>query len=405
MNMWNAFSQVLAKYAVLFHSAIHIVDHNGIILCSHNDMLLGESFLREPEKYCNTMLKQPIHPDTYLFCTELFEQQNVKYYLINEEKTPNQISVNSEAIKIALSCFLNMPQTETGEEQNLQLINKQQDIIDILLHANIKQAEVQAMLQLYEIDDSRLRIAIVIELDFQSNRYFNININLGYQPVLEKIRSEILETVRSNRYFNTQDIYGFYGTNEIVVLKSFIPTADLTRIYLALDHICNTLLNNLSRFSLLKVKLAYGNIYSDIIMAKESYSEAKQIISIGKVEHFEDDFYSIDTIMIDSICKCLHPHIIYKILIPYIKMLSDGTGEHLYDFLTCSETFVDCCMSFTRASKISSIHRNTYNKRLLKIKELTALDPITNFKDALIIKLINVYIRQNPDFLDVNQMR
>ena len=99
-------------------------------------------------------------------------------------------------------------------------------------------------------------------------------------------------------------------------------------------------------------------------------------------------------ILIDSICYSLHPQIIDKIILPNIRILADRQGSNYADLLTCCECFVDCCMNVKNAAEKASIHRNTLNTRLSKLKSLTGLDPINSFQDALTLKLLAVYVRQ-----------
>jgi carbohydrate diacid regulator len=52
-------------------------------------------------------------------------------------------------------------------------------------------------------------------------------------------------------------------------------------------------------------------------------------------------------------------------------------------------------MNISRTAKNSALHRNTISSRLEKLKTLTSLNPANNFRDAFIIKMLAIYVRQN----------
>ncbi len=268
-------------------------------------------------------------------------------------------------------------------------------LVQALLEGSRSREDILALAHRAELDEALLRSTICIELDYKINHYFNINLNLGYVSLLENLRAEILEKLRRNKYLNTQDFFGFYGTDRLVISKSFLPGADSSRIYLALDRICHQILEDLSQFQLLEARMAYGNLYGDLFSVRKSYDEAQEILTLGKLQDPDLGFYSIGGILLDNICRFLHPQIVNKIILPTLQQLCDEEGHFLYDLLRCGEVFVDHCMDYTAAAAAAYMHRNTLKTKLTRLTDLTGLHPTEDFTHALIIKLLAVYARQN----------
>lgn len=141
--------------------------------------------------------------------------------------------------------------------------------------------------------------------------------------------------------------------------------------------------------------MAYGNPYGDLFSVRKSYDEAQEILTLGKLQDPDLGFYSIGGILLDNICRFLHPQIVNKIILPTLQQLCDEEGHFLYDLLRCGEVFVDHCMDYTAASAAAYMHRNTLKTKLTRLTDLTGLRPTEDFTHALIIKLLAVYARQN----------
>ena len=268
------------------------------------------------------------------------------------------------------------------------------DIIQALLGDKPNLINAKQLMEKENIDISIARSIIYIELSFQTNEYFNINLNLGYSPVLNKARQEIMQFMRDNKYFNAQDIYGYLSDNEFVIMKSFLATGDTTKIYKALDYICMNIETGLDAIELLDAKIAYGNLYTSLSELPSSMLEAKSLISIGKAEYTNQHFYAIDKLVFGSICKNLPPQITEKILIPSLAKLSLEYPTSYKELLHTAKVFIDNCMNFSITAEKMGIHRNTLNKRIERIEYTTGLDIKNCFQDALLIKFMDYIANQ-----------
>ncbi|MDR1587657.1 MAG: helix-turn-helix domain-containing protein [Treponema sp.] len=267
-------------------------------------------------------------------------------------------------------------------------------IAQMLLSDKPDMEKLLPMMNRQELDPSLLRTVICISLKFHQTNYFNINLSLGYQASIERIRTEVIKRLKANRYLNSQDMVHQYNGNTIAIIKSFISTADRTRIYLSLDKICHDLGRTLKEFSAFSFGIAYGNLSYGVNELKKSLSEAMEIIAIGQRTRPDEHLYILEYILFDNVCHYLYPQIISKMIEPAIAKLRKKDGTLPAELVSCAEAFVDNCMSFSRTAKNHRTHRNTITSRLEKLKILTGLDPVNSFRDAFVIKMLATYVRQ-----------
>lgn len=275
-------------------------------------------------------------------------------------------------------------------------------LVHSLLADPLDAYEIQSRMNELELDPALLRAVICISLDYRQNRYFNINLNLGYQSSGERIKNEVACRVRSGKYFNSQDLCVGYDANTVLVVKSFQPLSDRTKAHLALDRICLDIAAALSDMPAVSFSMACGNAYEGIARVRESYAEAREIIDIGRRTHpggagqeVGSGYFRLSDIMFDSVCRFLNPLTRTNVIDPYLDLLYRREGRIQKEIIECGELFVDCCMNLAAAAKTGYLHRNTIAGRLRKLEELTGLVPASNFRDAFIVKMLAVHIRQH----------
>lgn len=268
-------------------------------------------------------------------------------------------------------------------------------IARLLLNNKVDTEKAAAMMINLEMDPNLLRAVICIKLEYHQTSYFNINLNLGYQSSMERIKNEAIQKICNNKYFNSQDIVHSLDRNTIVIIKSFIPVNDYSKIYLSLDKICEEIEKALISFTAFSFCMAYGNLYYGITDLNKSFNEANDIIGLGQKNKPEDHFYVLENILFENVCHFLHPQIINKILLPNINKLICKDGTIMKELIETAEVYIDHCMNFTATSEVMHLHRNTIGSRLEKLEALTGLSPNDSFRDAFIIKMIAVYIQHN----------
>ena len=186
-----------------------------------------------------------------------------------------------------------------------------------------------------------------------------------------------------------------YDYDTAIIIKSFIPGPELSRIYLSLDKICESVAENCSDFKSINFKLACGSIYSDIKDVPKSFMEAEDLIKIGIRSKKETNIFMPENMIFESLCYYMNSQIKNKSILSTISMLTKKDGSIASDILECAEAYVDSCMNVTETALKTGLHRNTINARLEKLYQMTGLKPSKSFRDAFIIKETAVYLRQN----------
>lgn len=248
-----------------------------------------------------------------------------------------------------------------------------------------------------DMDPELLRCVIYIKLSYRQNNYFNIKLNLGYSSGIEQFKSRFIEKLSANLYFNSQDIVFMYDYDTALIIKSFIPGPDLSRIYRSLDRICESVAADCSDFKSAGFKIACGSIYASLDDVPKSFREAEELINIGLRSKKDTDIFLPENMLFESLSYYMNSQIKNKIILSTISSLTKKDGHMASDIIDCAEAYVDSCMNVTETAKITGLHRNTINSRLDKLRQMTGLDPSKSFRDAFIIKETAVYIRQNTE--------
>ena len=262
-----------------------------------------------------------------------------------------------------------------------------------ILSDNVNVEAIISMMNSIEMDPSLLRCVICISLNHHKANYFNINLNLGYQSSIERINHEVAARLKSSKYLNSQDILYSYDRNTIVVIKSFVPVKDYSKIYLSLDKICQDFEDVLDRFTSFSFYMAYGNLYQDLADLKKSHLEACKTIDIGRRTNPQQRFFVLDNILYEAIFHSLNTQIINKIILPTITKLTGKDNVVRTEMVDCAEAYIDCCMNLSETSAKIFLHRNTISARLEKLRTITGLDPANSFSDAFIVKMLALYLR------------
>ncbi|WP_169312594.1 PucR family transcriptional regulator [Leadbettera azotonutricia] len=373
------------------NSVIHVTNEEGRILASTESKRMGTK--SSTAQYIIQVLRPAAikSAEFVAYGTPIYFNKELSGCVVIRgpaDSAPRQ----GELIRVSIESALEYEYYMRNREQNE---DGTASIALMLLSDKIDAERLVPLMNKHELDNMLLRSVLCISLKFHQTSYFNINLNLGYQAGIERIRAEAVKRIKANRYLNSQDIVYVYDGNTIVIIKSFIPVSDYSRIYLSLDKICQDVARTLSEFSAFSFGISYGNVSYGINELKKSLQEAMEIISIGQRTQPKEQLFILEHILFDNICHYLYPQIVNKLIEPAISKLTKKDGSIQQDLISCAEAFVDNCMSFSRTAQNTMLHRNTINSRLAKLTSLTGLDPAHSFRDAFIIKMLATYIRQN----------
>ena len=303
----------------------------------------------------------------------------------------SSVAVHGGTIRLFLETFLEYENLrQHSDEESGELVQ----LARLLLSTQVDAERATSLMYRREMDPNLLRSVICIRLEYHQTRYFNINLSLGYQSSIECIKQEAVQKLRAGRYLNSQDIVHVFNRNTLVVIKSFIPVDDLSRIYLSLDAICRDMAEALAPFTAFSFHIAYGNLYAGINSLKKSLDQAFETIDIGRVAQPEERVHILEDLLFEKIGQNLDSQIVNKLLQPGIKKLLRKDGSAPHKLIDCCEAYVDCCMNFSATAERTGLHRNTISARLEKLKQLTGLDPAASFHDAFLVKMLAVCLRE-----------
>lgn len=266
-------------------------------------------------------------------------------------------------------------------------------ISELLLSNKSDKRMLSSLMLKHELDPNLLRCVIDINLNFYQNKFFNINLNLGYEASIEILRNDIINSLRKCKFLNTQDLVYSPDRNTILVIKSFIKPDDTAKVYMAVEEVCKDFMHILNRFDGLSFSIAYGNFYDNLEDIPMSWNEATEMQNLGRISG-NKGFYSLDELLLDCVSLHLLPQIKNKYITPAEKKLFDKKWQANLNLLETAEAFVDNCLNITAAANQLDMHRNTVNVHLKQFFHLTGLNPASSFRDAFLTKMLALSIRR-----------
>lgn len=146
----------------------------------------------------------------------------------------------------------------------------------------------------------------------------------------------------------------------------------------------NVLVDMLNTEAMIKVRVSYGTVVSEMKEVSKSYKEAAMALDVGKIFFIEKSVIPYNSLGIGRLIYQL-PMSLCELFIKEVfgnKQLDDLDEE----LLMTIETFFENSLNISSTSRALYAHRNTLVYRLDKIKKLTGLD-IRVFEDALTLRL------------------
>ena len=391
-------NDIILKYSTE-ECIIHITDTASKILASTDSERVGDisstaiyinkvqratsmANLDKTKERFSSVYGVPLYADDELYGTVIVRGQ---------AKTASEIG---EKIKTAIETIIAYEKYTNADADHKDMITS---LALRIINGDTDREGLYSDMYKLDMDPELLRCVIYIKLSYRQNNYFNINLNLGYSSGIEQFKSRFIEKLGANMYFNSQDIVFMYDYDTALIIKSFIPGPDLSRIYQSLDKICESVADDCSDFKSAGFKIACGSIYASLADVPKSFKEAEDLIKIGISSKKDSNIFMPENMLFESLCYYMNSQIKNRIILSTISRLTKRDGQIASEIIDCAEAYVDSCMNVTETSKRTGLHRNTINSRLDKLRQMTGLDPSKSFRDAFIIKEAAVYIRQDTD--------
>jgi len=393
---WQLINPFIEKVANLLNIHIEIIDLKGVIVAS-SDLTRINLYRLEVVDFDED--KEEITSDEGIYLPLMSDKKIASWvYLKGKVKEEEKV-----LLKAALEENLEIDKLY----KKLKLTDKEEEnLLSFILDKNssIREDDLKLWALNLGYDLELPRTMIVIKFIPKENRYFNINLHLGYDFAQENLKGEIKRRLRDDIYITKQDIISFYSSNLLVICKSFLETSNLPRIYQALDVICNNIYKNIYGHQIFNFQISYGGVGTGLSSLRQSFFEALEILELGSSYGKNYGFINDDDILFEFLANALPERLIARHIEPMIqKLLSLGDGAN--QLLQTLETYIENKMNIKLTSERLYIHRNTVANHLEKIKQLTGIDPNGSFKNIFWLKMLVVYckLKNNPRSGDDNE--
>lgn len=203
-----------------------------------------------------------------------------------------------------------------------------------------------------------------------------------------------LELVKNLADIRSGDFVTCVDQHSIVLIKdvSAIKEDELEE---RLHHIAQSLSDNLHTEAMIRVRIGYGNVVTQLPEIAESYQEARMALEVGRVFYAKYDTISYGKLGIGRL--------IYQLPMSLCSMfIKEVFGEKIPDILEDEEAMSTISKFFENNLNISEtarqlyVHRNTLVYRLERIEKAIGLD-IRTFDDAMTFRIAVMVISHMKD--------
>ena len=222
-----------------------------------------------------------------------------------------------------------------------------------------------------------------------------LNINLGYEIAVDKLKKDIIHTLREHLYFNHQDIFAFVNEDYFVVVKNIEEINDRKRLYEMLLKCAEALDQILIDYKVFEYRIAVGRIVDSYRNCHLSFHDASAAIDYASKLQLSGSIVHPSDILCPMLSDNLPETLYCEKIEPAVKALQAESGELVLSLFECFNYYINHGFSISDTATQLYFHRNTVRKRLEKLHRITGFDPNGGFIDILFIQLIySQYIMQ-----------
>ncbi len=136
--------------------------------------------------------------------------------------------------------------------------------------------------------------------------------------------------------------------------------------------------------AMVRVRISYGSVVSEIRQVSQSFKEAQMALEVGKIFYEEREIIPYATLGIGRLIYQLQPSLCDQFL---REIFENEIPDHLdEETLTTINKFFENNLNVSETSRQLFVHRNTLVYRIEKLQKATGLD-LRNFDDALTFKI------------------
>ena len=219
---------------------------------------------------------------------------------------------------------------------------------------------------------------------------------LHIEPVARRV-VYIVENVEGDDYIPVDDIKNYYSASgndfitavdeKSVIIVKELGEGDLKK---ELEKTGKEILKLVDKEGKGTMKIAYGNVVSEIKEVSRSYKEARMALDVGKIFFEDKSVVAYNRLGIGRL--------IYQLPLPLCKMFIREifANKSIEDFdeatITTINKFFENSLNVSETSRQLYIHRNTLVYRLDKLEKSTGLD-LRVFDDAITFKIALMVVR------------
>lgn len=202
--------------------------------------------------------------------------------------------------------------------------------------------------------------------------------------------TEIISQIKNIFPREEKNIIGYLKDNLFLLIREIKGNCENKKFSNSiLRTSANLIFDELNKGFKNKVTIGIGQFYPGLFGLRKSYNDAKMALDIGsKIWGLNKTYHILDIGMFISLGETNFERK-KELALQIFSPLFDKN-----DLLKTVETFFECGMNLTQASKKLHLHRNTLVYRLSKIKKLLGLDP-RSFYDAFQIKIGLIFTKDS----------
>jgi carbohydrate diacid regulator len=203
-----------------------------------------------------------------------------------------------------------------------------------------------------------------------------------------------MELVKNLANMRSGDFVTGVDPHSVVLVKDVAYLGD-TDLEDKLQAIASSLADNLHTEAMIKVRVGYGNVVTQLPEIAQSYQEAKMALEVGRVFYAEHDTISYGKLGIGRLIYQLPMSLCHM----FIKeVFGDGIPEILEDeeAMSTINKFFENNLNISETARQLYVHRNTLVYRLERIEKAIGLD-IRTFEDAMTFRIAVMVIAHMKD--------
>jgi carbohydrate diacid regulator len=387
----NLAQQIVDRTISIIGKNINIMDENGFIIGTGDRSRLNQ-YHEGAALVIKNKEKMFIYPENENHLVGVkpgvnlpIEDNNEIIGVVGITGNPGEVGPFGEIIKMAVEMMLQ--QQFWLKEIDLERQAKENFIHDLISGrvGNDKDLFIaRGNIVGYDITIPRVALSINI-YRFEKTARNSIRDHSGLKEgeiYLQRLKNDILRTIRDLFQHQPQDIVSYVGGDRFVVLKTINISNKPEIIRAKLIKISNQIKEAILIQRKFVASIGMGEYHPGIKGIMHSYQEACRAIEIGDKVNSKIGIHHIADLGIYRLCAEVNPEIRNN----YIKNIFEkdinkrkGLKAIFWDTL---QVFFENNLNITNTSKAIFVHRNTLLYRLEKIRNATGLDP-RKFNEAI----------------------